>query len=384
MRSERASRKLRAHCSTPDYPIYRYAKQVASGEVDDPSFLPIIFEAPADCDWTSEELWHAVNPGLMHGYPDLDGLRQLAHEARERPADREAFCQFHLGIRQEHSTSPFVDIAVYDEGAGEIDVELLRGQQAWIGVDMSSTMDLTSVEVAFRDGEDGFTLLSFFFVPKDNLVGRADRDQVPYPRWAEEGLIIATDGNAIDYSAVEKKIRELCALYDVREIAFDKAYGQPVMGPLLEDGFPVITLQQGWVTQSPALNLVERAIISRRLRHGGHPVLRWCFENAVVHTDSNGNRVLHKGKSRDRIDGAAAAWMAISRAAVGEMGRGIYDRPELWGGHDSARQETAEISAVSPSWDPEILKNPRHPEWQRHRELYEASLTSSEDEFDYA
>src|SRR5207237_8449047 len=47
---------------------------------------------------------------------------QLAHEARERPADREAFCQFHLGIRQEHSTSPFVDIAVYDEGAGEIDV----------------------------------------------------------------------------------------------------------------------------------------------------------------------------------------------------------------------------------------------------------------------
>jgi hypothetical protein len=26
------------------------------------------------------------------------------------------------------------------------------------------------------------------------------------------------------------------------------------MGPLLDDGLPVVTLQQGWVTQSPALN----------------------------------------------------------------------------------------------------------------------------------
>jgi hypothetical protein len=46
----------------------------------------------------------------------------------------------------------------------------------------------------FRDGENGFAQLPFFFVPKGNLQGRADRDQVPYPRWAQEGHITATEG----------------------------------------------------------------------------------------------------------------------------------------------------------------------------------------------
>ncbi len=78
------------------------------------------------------------------------------------------------------------------------------------------------------------------------------------------------------------------------------------------------------MTQSPALNLLERAIISRKFRHGGHPVLRWNFENVTIHVDSAGNRVMHKGKSRDRIDGAAAAWMAVSRASAGDVNRSVY------------------------------------------------------------
>ena len=307
--------------TSPDFPIYEYAKRVAAGEIDDPSFLPIIFEAPRDCDWQDEAIWHPVNPGLAHGYPDLESLRQLAHEARERPADREAFCQFHLGIRQEHSVSPFVDMAIYDEAAGEVDLAELEGKPCWLACDMSSTTDLTCVIACFRDDDDGYIVAPWFFVPADNLQRRADADGVPYPRWAKEGHITATPGNAIDYRAVEACIRDLCSRFDVREIAFDKAYAQAVMGPLLD---PVVTMQQGWVTQSPALNELERAIVSRKLRHGGHPVLKWCFENVAIHTDSAGNRTMHKGKSRDRIDGAVACWMAVARAAVGDSNASVY------------------------------------------------------------
>lgn len=109
--------------ATPDFPIYDYAKKVAAGEIEDEGFLPIIFEAPKSSDWQDEEIWHAVNPGLKHGYPDLAGLRQLAREAINRPADREAFQQFHLGIRLDHSTSPLVDMDTYDQGAEPIDVD---------------------------------------------------------------------------------------------------------------------------------------------------------------------------------------------------------------------------------------------------------------------
>jgi phage terminase large subunit-like protein len=113
----------------------------------------------------------------------------------------------------------------------------------------------------------------------------------------------------------------------VREVAFDVAYAQAVMSPLTDEGYPVTTMRQGWITQSPALNELERAIVGGKFRHGGHPVLRWCFSNVAIHTDSAGNRVMHKGKSTDRIDGAVASWMAVSRAAAGGEQRSVYDDP---------------------------------------------------------
>jgi len=305
---------------SPDFPVYEYARKVQAGDVIDPTFLPVVFEADRDCDWTDEEVWASVLPGLGYGYPDLASLRQLAREAQERPSDREAFRQFFLGIRLERSTSPFVEMGIYDEGAEPVDLKALEGQPCWIGVDMSVTTDLTAVVACWRDGEDGYIVWPFFFCPEEKLQARADRDGVPYPRWAEDGFITPTPGAVIDYRTVEACIRDLCQRFAVQEIAFDKAYAQPVMGPLDDDGLPVVTLQLGWVTQSPALNEVERAIIARRFRHGGHPVLRWCFENVAIHTDPAGNRTMHKGKSKDRIDGAFATWMAVSRAAAGDGG----------------------------------------------------------------
>jgi len=227
------------------------------------------------------------------------------------------------------STDPFVEMSVYDGGSAPLDLDALAGRPCWVGVDMSSVGDLTAVVAAFKDEDDGFTVLARFFVPEDNLRLRADRDGVPYPQWASDGFITATPGNVIDTRAVEAYCRELADTYQVEEFGFDRAYAAPVMGPLNDDGFPIVIIQQGWITQAPALNVLEAAIISGKFRHGGNPVLRWCFGNVVIHTDSAGNRLMHKGKSTDRIDGATATWMAVSRAAEGQATLSIYDAPNF-------------------------------------------------------
>ena len=51
--------------------------------------------------------------------------------------------------------------------------------------------------------------------------------------------------------------------------------------------------------------------LAGRIRHGGHPLLRWCFSNAVVALDAAGNRKLDKSKAYGRIDVAVAAIMAV-------------------------------------------------------------------------
>lgn len=312
------------------FDIIDYARKVARGDIDDPATLPILFETPADADWRDEAVWQAANPGLADGFPDIDGLRQLAREAEGRPPDREAFRQLHLNVWLDHSAAPFVDMNIYDEGLGEVDLADLEDRPCWLAVDLSSNSDLTVIVACWRDGEDGYQVWAWFFCPADNLRSRADRDGVAYPQWAEEGFITPTPGNVVDFRVVEEKIRDLCATFDVQEIAFDPHLARNMMANLAEDGFPAVEMRQGWITMAPAIKELERAIIGRRFRHGAHPVLRWNFSNIAVETDKAGNKSFHKGKSKDRIDGAVAAAMAVARCAAGSTEQSMYDSPDRW------------------------------------------------------
>ncbi|GAB1581728.1 terminase large subunit [Phyllobacterium phragmitis] len=314
------------------FDVIDYARKVARGEIHDPATLPILFETPRDADWKDEAVWHAANPGLKHGYPDLEGLRQMAREAEHKPAERSIFQRYHLNIWQDHSTAPFVDMADYDRGAEPFYLEDLAGEPCWLAVDLSSNRDLTVVVAAWRhpDHDDGYIVHPWFFCPKDNLQRKADLDGVPYPLWAEEGFIEPTPGNVVDFRAVEDTIRDLCERFEVREIAFDPHLARNMMNTLRDEGYPAIEMRQGWVTMAPAIKELERAIVAGRFQHGGHPVLRWNFDNIAVETDKAGNKAFHKGKSRDRIDGAVAAAMAVARAAAGEgSAPSIFDDPNV-------------------------------------------------------
>ncbi len=315
------------------FDVIDYARKVAKGEIIDPATLPILFETPRDADWQDENVWRAANPGLEFGYPDLHGLRQLAREAASRPADRDAFRQLHLNVWLDHSSDPFVDMAIYDKGKAPVDLDTFEREPCWLAVDLSSNRDLTVIVAAWRDPDhdDGYVVHPWFFCPKDNLQRKADLDGVPYPMWAEQGYIEPTPGNVVDFRTVEDQIRELCERFDVREIAFDPHLARNMLNNLLEDGYPAIEMRQGWVTMAPAIKELERAIVAGRFQHGGHPVLRWNFDNIAVETDKAGNKAFHKGKSKDRIDGAVASAMAVARAAAGDDTRSVYDtadRPE--------------------------------------------------------
>lgn len=302
-----------------------YAIKVQKGEIEDPATLPVIFMAEEGDDWTDEALWHAVNPGLVHGYPDLDAMRDKARKARHSPFERDSFLQFNLNRWLDTSTSPFVEMGAYDACAGEVDLEDMAARQVpcWIGVDLSKNADLTVVVACWRDGDD-FLVAAWFFCPEDNLRDRGERHGVDYLTWAEEGFIIPTRGNTVDLRAVEDHIRELCAAYSVREVAFDPTYGRAMMANLQEDGIEAVEFRQGWISMAPAVKELERVILARRMRHGGNPILRWNFGNVQIETNKAGNRMMHKGKSGNKIDGAVACAMAVARAAIGEE-TSVYD-----------------------------------------------------------
>jgi phage terminase large subunit-like protein len=222
-------------------------------------------------------------------------------------------------------------MAIWDEGNIPVDLDRHEREQdaCYIGVDLSSTLDLSGIVIAWPDGDEGYDIARWPFVPAANLRRRGEIDQADYTRWVAEGFLTATPGDVIDHRAIEAKIKELCGRFNVMEIAFDPHLANVMLASLFESGYPAVACRQGWVTQAPAVLELERALIARRLRHGGHPVLREHIARVAVETDRAGNQVFHKGKSRDRIDLAAALWMAVGRAHAAEIRPSPYETNEL-------------------------------------------------------
>lgn len=187
----------------------------------------------------------------------------------------------------------------------------LRARRCYVGMDLSTTHDLTAVVGVFPDG-DSFDILSAFFCPKDMIRERSLRDRVPYEEWERRGELTATPGSVVDYEYPRQLLKDWAAEFDLKQIAYDPWNAVDLVTRLTEqDGFTCVPMRQGFASLSAPTKSLEKAVLSRRLRHDGHPVMRWCISNVAVESDPTGNLKLSKRASTERIDGAAALVMAV-------------------------------------------------------------------------
>lgn len=291
--------------------LYAHAKKVAERPSIDPTFLPILYEAPADADWTSEKVWKAANPALGD-FRSLEEMRVMAARAKEIPAQENSFRRLYLNQWTEQA-SRWISLTAWDACQRPIEPSDLRGRRCYVGMDLSTTKDLTALAAVFPN-DGGFDVLAQFFVPKENIAERVRRDRVPYDQWERDEYLIATPGNVVDYEAIRQTLLEWGREFDVREIAFDPWNATDLVTRLQEqDGFTCVQIRQGFGSLSAPTKSLEKAVLSKQLRHDGHPVLRWNIGNISIESDPAGNLKLSKKVSTERIDGAAALVNAVAR-----------------------------------------------------------------------
>lgn len=291
--------------------LYTHAVKVQENPSIDPTFLPILYEAPREADWTDESVWKKANPALGD-FRSLEEMRIAAARAKEIPAQENTFRRLYLNQWTEQA-SRWIQLPSWDACRVTVDRASLRGRKCYLGMDLSSTKDLTAIVAVFPD-DDGFTVLPHFFVPMESIRERSTRDRVPYDQWAREGYLTATPGNVVDYEAVRQTLKDWAAEFQIRELAFDPWNATDLVTRLQEqDGFTCVAMRQGFASLSAPTKALEKAILARTLRHDGHPVLRWNISNVSVETDPAGNLKISKKVSTERIDGVAALVMAIDR-----------------------------------------------------------------------
>jgi phage terminase large subunit-like protein len=169
---------LTVHITTSDYERvsicnekYEYAKKVRERTIEDPSFLPVVYEAQPTDDWADPAVWRKANPNLGVSVKQ-DYLERECARAKESPAYLNTFLRLHLNIRTNADVAAF-DMRQWDacrgeKGFHELAAEL-EGRECYAGLDLASTEDLTALVLVFPD--DGNAVLPFLWCPKEGASG---------------------------------------------------------------------------------------------------------------------------------------------------------------------------------------------------------------------
>jgi phage terminase large subunit-like protein len=298
---------------------HEHAVKVLEGVVEDDAFFAFVAAADEGDDWAVEETWQKANPNYgVSVKPEY--LKAQSEKAATQPSFLNTFLRLHLDrwtqqrdrwLTIEHWNACEADLARAEYEQREVS---LLGMPCYGAFDLSTKLDISALVLFFPDTN---TLLCRFWVPEENIMERARRDRVPYDAWVRDGWLKATHGNVIDYEFIKQEVIALAARYDLREIGFDPWNATQIATQLGGDeGLALVEVRQGYKTLSEPAKEFEKLVVSKALRHGGHPVLRWMVSNVAIRTDPNGNIAPDKAASSDRIDGVVASIMALSRAIV--------------------------------------------------------------------
>lgn len=309
------------------YEQHEKAKDILAGRKVDPTYYPVIYGADDDDDWTDPAVWAKANPSLGITV-DIEKVRTACESAKQTPSEENAFRQLRLNQWVKQSVR-WMPMDKWDKCSFDVIPEEFEGRVCYGGLDLSSTTDITAFVLVFppRNDDEKYIVMPFFWIPKDNMIVRVNRDRVPYDTWEKQGFLMTTEGNVVHYGFIEKFIEELGKKYNIRDIAFDR-WGAVQMAQNLEDlGFTVVPFGQGFKDMSPPTKELMKLTLEQKIAHGGHPVLRWMMDNIFIRTDPAGNIKADKAKSTEKIDGAVATIMALDRAIRGgnDTSESIYD-----------------------------------------------------------
>ena len=288
-----------------------YGLRVQAGDVEDQSFHLTHYAAPEDADPWSPETWALANPALGD-FRSLEDVARQAAQAQRIPSKQAAFENLILNKRIAAETK-FLPLSEWKACGAELRPDL-EGRPCWLALDMAATRDLTALVAVFPAEDGTVDAMAQFYLPSDGLADRGEKDRVPYTVWRDQGFLTATPGAATDPRFIAATVAQLCSRFNVQALAYDRWRIESFKMALADEGvtdLEMVEHGQGYRDMAPAVDILERVVAERNLRHANNPILTWCISNAVVTKDPAGNRKLDKSRATGRIDGAVALAMSL-------------------------------------------------------------------------
>lgn len=303
---------------SPCYEQYQFCKKVLEGVVQKDSLFVYIAEMDEDDDIWKRENWAKSNP-LKLFLPDdvtldeekLKVVASKAIDAKEKQG--EELVNFKTKTLNEWVTytgGALLDLAAWKLGGSDKTIADMAAREAFLGIDLSSGGDLTSIALLFPLANDNVYIWSHSYMPELRLAEHIKSDDAPYGVWKNQGLITLTSGMygiKTDYKYIIADLKRIIEQYNIRIIGcgYDAHNAAAFLGDLDEvlDCDITEVKQSARSLNDPTKDFALSVKAGQVSYDKNNALLSWSAANAIVsEPNSFGEIKVDKMTQTNRID----------------------------------------------------------------------------------
>lgn len=280
--------KLNSFCKEMD----DYCKKVLQAlTTAEDLFVDIYCLDEKDDIWNPDN-WAKACPFTCADPERLETLRQDAQRARDMGgSELRDFLTKCLNMWVKNSDDQYIDPDAWQEcGSDRKLAQIVESgcRDCWVGLDLSSGGDLTTMALEFPREGGKYYLYSHSFMPRGRLEEHVETDLAPYDLWVQMGLITVTGGHMDfmnDYKFIIAQLRELRDRFGLNflGIGIDPHNAAGVMQDLEEFGCPVTLITQSARNLNDATVAIQLLTKSHQLEYDRrNELLTWSMVNAAI------------------------------------------------------------------------------------------------------
>lgn len=288
-----------------------YCIQILHGTATAEDFFVDIYALDKTDDIWDERNWIKANPFLCSTDEGMETMRTDAQTARDMGgSDLRDFITKGLNMWVQNSDDQFINTDAWKACGSDRTLEDMRGRECWVGLDMSSGGDLTTIGLDFEEPNDSYYLWSHSFMPRGRLEEHIETDLAPYDLWEQMELITVTGGSCDfknDYKFIIKELQRIQEEYDLKflGIGYDPHNADGFLADLEAFGCPVIEVRQSARSLNDATVDMQLSVKSKKIDYNkNNELMTWSFTNAAIVRNSFDEIKVDKkpGQSHKRID----------------------------------------------------------------------------------
>lgn len=239
---------------SPCYELYKHCKKILDGVFEDDSQFVYICEPNENDDWFVKNTILKANPLLRDDKIALENLLSVAKTAKEMGGnDLRDYIVKQLNLWVQAGNITYInDISKWNACGSERTLADFRGYNCYVGLDLSSGGDLTSIAIVIPfilDGQKKYYIFSHSYMPAKRLQEHIESDSYPYDLWHKQGLITITEtlqGIKTDYQYILADLQRYVDEYDlkIKMICYDPHNASAFLGDLEALGFDCMCITQ--------------------------------------------------------------------------------------------------------------------------------------------